>query len=234
MGNEIIVYIRLCSIPSTNPAPVFQESKFQLNKLCMKSFAKAFKDINPYVVVLGDYCDYLEAEMLEETIPFKYEYIPTKIGINATCLKQYEMASKREEEVIIFLEADYLWADDFDVTKFISGIKELGLVSPYNHPNYYQDKEQHSEICEIHRVNNHHFRSVETCTMTFGLRRDVLLKYFDIFNHYGYLDHFVWIDIAKEGQKLFVPVPTFATHMCTAFMAVEYNWKKIWEDILGT
>lgn len=230
--NNVVVFIRLCSIPSTNPAPIFQESKFELNKLCMKSFAKAFKDINPYVIVLGDYCDYLESEMLEETIPFKYEYIPTKIGINATCLKQYEMASKREEEIIIFLECDYLFNPAVDVQKWINGIKELGMVSPYNHPNYYKDRQQHSNICQIECIDGHHFRSTETCTMTFGLRKDVFIKYLDIFNRYGYLDHDVWLDIAKDGQRLFVPVPSVAAHMLRDWLPSEVDWKKVWEGVL--
>jgi len=230
--NNVVVFIRLCSISSTNPAPILQESKFELNKLCMKSFAKAFKDIKPYVIVLGDYCDYLESEMLEETIPFEYEYIPTKIGINATCLKQYEMASKREEEVIIFLECDYLFNPAVDVQKWINGIRELGLVNVYNHPNYYKDKTQHSDICEIHQIDGYHFRSVETCTMTFGVRRDVFIEHLDLFNKYGYLDHFLWLDIADRGQKLFTPIPTFATHMLRDWLSNEVEWDKVWRELL--
>lgn len=225
---EVIVFYRLCSIPSTGIPPVCAGSKFELNKLCLKSFVKAFKDIKPYVIVLGDYCDWLEAEMLEELLPFEYEYIPTKIGINSTCLKQYEMATKIDCEVIINLECDYLFNPDVDVKKWISGIKTLGIVSPYNHPNYYKDRTQHSNICQIEMVDGQVFRSTETCTMTFGLRKDVFMKYLDIFNRYGYLDHDVWLDIAKDGQKLFVPIPSIAAHMLKDWLPSEINWEKIW------
>lgn len=228
MGNEITVFIRLCSIKSTNPSPIFQDDKYQLNRLCLKSFVQAFKDIKPHVIVLGDYCDYLESELLEEVLPFEYEYIPTKIGINATCLKQYEMASKVDSEIIIFLETDYLFNPDVNVDKWISGIKELGLVSPYNHPNYYKDRQQHSNICQIELVDDHIFRSVETCTMTFGVRRDVFMKYLDIFNRFGYLDHDVWLEIAKDGQKLFVPIPTIASHCVATQMAPQVDWTKVY------
>lgn len=229
--NNVVVFIRLCSIPSTNPSPVFQESKFELNKLCIKSFAKAFKDIKPYVIVLGDYCDYLESEMLEEVMPFEYEYIPTKIGINATCLKQYEMASKREEEVLIYLECDYLFNPQVDVQKWISGIKELGIVSPYNHLNYYKDRQQHSNICQIELVDDHIFRSTETATMTFGVRRDIFMENIDLFNLYGYLDHDIWLDLAKKGHKLFVPIPTIATHCESRYMAPQVDWPTVWNAL---
>lgn len=224
----MLVIIRLCSIPSTNPSPVYQNSKYELNRACFKSFVEAFKDIKPKVVVLADYCDYLEADMVEELCPFEYKYIPTKIGINETCIKQYKLASEQEEEIILFLECDYWWNPDFDIKKYISGIKELGLVSPYNHLNYYKDREQHSNICQIELVDDHIFRSVETCTMTFGLRKDILIKYLDVFNKYGYLDHDVWLDIAKDGQKLFVPIPTFATHSVIDYLAPQVNWNEIW------
>lgn len=226
----MIVYYRLCSIASTNPSPIFQENKFELNKACFKSFVEAFKDIKPKVVVLADYCDYLEAEMIEELCPFEYKYIPTKIGINETCLLQYKMASEQNDEVILFLECDYWWNPSLDVNKYISGIKELGLVSPYNHLNYYKDRKQHSNICQIELVDDHIFRSVETCTMTFGLRKDILIKYLDIFNKYGYLDHFVWLDIAEKGQKLFVPIPTYATHSVVDYLAPQVNWYNIFNE----
>jgi hypothetical protein len=226
----MIVYYRLCSIASTNPSPVFQEDKFKLNELCLRSFVKAFADIKPKVVVLGDYCDYLEGEMLERELPFEYVYKPTKIGINETCLLQYDLASKQDDELILFLECDYMWNPDLDVKKYLEGIKKLGLVSPYDHLNYYLDREAHSNMCQIELVDDHHFRSTETCTMTFGLRRDVFMDNLEIFKKYGYLDHDVWLDIAKKGQKLFCPIPSFATHMVRDFLAPSVDWKKLWKQ----
>jgi len=226
--NDVTVFYRLCSIPSSNPSPVFNDDKYQLNRLCLKSFVEAFRDIKPKVIILGDYCDYLESEMLEELLPFEYEYHPTKIGINATCLKQYEMATKVDSEVLIMLECDYLFNPAVDVSKWISGIKELGIVSPYNHLNYYKDRQQHSNICQIELVDDHIFRTTETCTMTFGVRKDIFMEHLDIFNRYGYLDHDVWIDLAKEGHKLFVPIPTVATHCESRFLAPQVDWLKIY------
>lgn len=226
----MVVYYRLCSIPSTNPSPIYQEDKFKLNELCLRSFVKAFKDVKPKVVVLGDYCDYLEGEMLERELPFEYVYKPTKIGINETCLLQYDLASKQDDEVILFLECDYMWNPDLDVRKYIDGIKTLGLCSPYDHRNYYLDRNSHSNICQIELVSDYHFRSTETCTMTFGLRKDVFMDNLEIFKKYGYLDHDVWLDIAAKGQKLFCPIPSFATHMVRDFLAPSVDWGKIWKQ----
>jgi len=232
MGTEkkLVVYYRLCSIKSTNPSPIYQDNKFELNKLCFKSFVEAFKDIKPKVVVLADYCGFEEADMIDELCPFEYEFKPTKLGINETCLLQYELASKQPEDLILFLECDYLWNPNADVRQYISAIEKLGLVSPYDHLNYYLDKNAHSNTCQIELVDNHHFRTVETCTMTFGLRKDVLVDNIDIFNKYGYLDHDVWYDLRQfSSQELYVPIPTFATHMVIDYLSPTVKWGELYD-----
>lgn len=229
--NNLITYYRITSIPSTNPSPIYQEDKDKLNELCLKSFVSAFKEVKPKTIFICDHCSEDTLEMIYNVCPFEKEVMVTHLGINETCLLQYKLASKQDEEIILFLECDYWWNTALDVNKYISGIKELGLVSPYNHLNYYKDKEAHSNICQIELVDDHIFRSVETCTMTFGLRKDILIKYLDIFNKYGYLDHFVWLDIAKEGQKLFCPIPTFATHSVIDYLAPQVKWENIFKNL---
>jgi len=232
----MIVYYRLCSIASTNPSPIYQEDKFRLNKLCLKSFVQAFKDVeNLEIVFLADYCGEREEEMIKDlcnpfnfSFPIKYTYLPLSLGINETALKQWELASKQDDEIILFLECDYLWNPDIDVNTYIEAVKTLGLVSPYDHPNFYRLRELHSKECEIELVSDYHFRSVERNTLTFGLRKDVLLANLDIFNKYGYLDGDTWYEIKARGQNLYVPIPSFATHMVVDNLAPGIDWEKIW------
>lgn len=229
----MIVYYRLCSIPSTNPSPILQEDKFELNKLCLKSFVKTFKDLKPTVVFLADFCGQRENDMVDQLMAgsgMEYSFIPTNIGINETALMQWEMASQQSEEVILFLECDYLWAPDVDVTKLVEAIKTLGLVSPYDHINFYKEQYRnlHSKQCEIELVADHHFRSTERNTLTFGIRKDVLLKNLDIFNKYGYLDGETWYEIKDRGQNLYVPIPSMATHMVVDNLAPGFDWSALY------
>ena len=226
----MIVYYRLCSIASTNPSPVFQEDKYLLNKLCLKSFVKAFKNVKPTVIFLADFCGEREEEMIKQIVPFEYSFIPTAMGINDTALLQWEMASKQGDDLIFFLECDYLWNEEKGVAEpFVEGIKTLGLVSPYDHPNFYRTKDLHSNKCEIELVSDYHFRSTERNTLTFGIRKDVLLKNLDIFNKYGYLDGDTWYEIKARGQNLYVPIPSMATHMVVNNLAPSINWSKLYE-----
>jgi len=227
----MIVYYRLCSIPSTNPSPILQEDKFQLNKLCLKSFVKAFEDVNPEVVFLADFCGEREEEMVKQVCPFKHSFIPTNIGINETCLMQYEMALQQtEHKEILFQECDYLYIPGSGKT-VLKAIQELGLVSPYDHLNFYRDKSIHSETCDIRLVGPKHWRTVERNTMTFGITKEIFDKNYEIFKNYGYLDNEVWKDLKAAGHALWVPIPSIATHMVKDWLAPSINWKKLWEEV---
>lgn len=224
----MIVYYRLCGIASSNPSPIFQEDKFRLNKLCLKSFVEAYKDVNPEVVFLADFCGQEYEDLIKEVVPFKYSYLPTNIGINETCLMQYEMAKTQiEHEEILFQECDYLYIPGSGKT-VLKAIQELGMVSPYDHLNFYKDKSIHSEDCKIRLIGPKHWRSVERNTMTFGIKKEIFDKNYETFKKYGYLDNEVWKDMLKAGQLLWVPIPSIATHMVKDFMAPSIDWSKLY------
>ena len=221
---KTIVYYRLCGIKSSNPSPIFNEDKYRLNKLCLKSFVKAFEKVNPEVVFLADFCGQEYEELIKQIVPFKYSYIPTNFGINGTCLIQYEMALKTDHDIIYFAECDYLY--DSDAQILLDGVKELKLVSPYDHRNFYVDHTIHSKECTIELVNDYHFRSVERNTMTFAIDAQVFKKNYEIFKKYGYLDNEVWKEMLSAGYPLFVTLPSIATHMVRDYLAPSIDWNK--------
>src|SRR6185437_11864781 len=133
---KMTVCYRMCGIPSTNPSPIYQEDKFKLNQLCLRSFVQAFREINPNMVFLNDFCDGRYNEMIDRIIPFDKEIYSSEIGINATALKQYELAEKVNDDVILFQECDYLYRPGVG-RKLEAAIREFGLVSPYDHPDFY-------------------------------------------------------------------------------------------------
>lgn len=221
------VIYRLCDIRSTNPSPIFYEDKFALNKLCLKSFVEAFRDVNPTMIFLLDYCPPQYTELLEEIVPFKKKLIFTEIGINQTMLKAYELA-KKIDDIILFQECDYLYRPN--TGKLLEkAITELGLVSPYDHLNFYLDRNLHSEDATLKLIDNHHFRSTERNTMTFGLTPQIIRDHYYTLYKYGYLDGDVWYDLKKKGHTVYVPIPSIATHMVKDFMAPGVDWTQYYE-----
>lgn len=226
----MIVYYRLCGIPSTNPSPVFQEDKLRLNKLCLKSFVKAFEKVRPEIVFIADYCGQEYEEMVSLIVPkdWIWSYIPTNLGINDTCLLQYEMASKTDHDVILLQECDYLYRENTGES-LMGAIKEFGLVSPYDHPDFYSRYDIHPKDVELKLFNNEHFRISRRNTMTFGMTKEVFERQKERLNKYGYLDNEVWIEMAAHGNYLHTPIPAYATHMTKDFMSPGVDWRSIWE-----
>jgi hypothetical protein len=218
----MIVYYRLCGIPSTNPSPIYQEDKKKLNELCLRSFVGAYDDIKPKTIFLCDYCSPDYAHLIESVVPFKKEIIFSESGINGTAVKQFMMAEEAKDEIILFQECDYIYQPSIG-KKMEKAVRELEMVSPYDHPDHYKD-----EGFKIKMVGDTHYRSADNNTMTFGIRGDVFRDHADIFKEYGYLDHENWEEMLILGHTLWIPVPSFATHMVKNYMAPSVDWKKEW------
>lgn len=214
----MIVYYRLCHIPSTNPPPVFEDDKYRLNRLCLKSFVTAFEKVNPHVVFLCDYCPPEYTQMIESLVPFTKEIIHTQIGINETCLKQYDLYEKTTEDKVLFIECDYLWVGSGKT--IVQAIEELDFVSPYDHPDKYDLK----EVSEIRIAGNHHFKSTISTTSTFACRRDKYNEFIEVFKKYGYIDHTRWVEVKEKGGTLWSPIPTLATHMVKSYLSPTIEW----------
>ena len=224
----MIVFYRYTDLPSSNPSPIFQNDKKKLNQLCLKSFVNAFSEIRPTIRFICDHCEDPEMTdyLIQSTVPWKFSTEYTNVGQNETMLMSYEMA-KNENDFVLFQENDYIYRPGIGRT-FVDALEALKLVSPYDHKNFYQCEELHSKDVHLELVSNHHFRTTERNTMTWGCHGNLILKYYDIFMKYGYLDGDVWYDLKKEGVQMYVPIPSFATHMAADWLAPNVDWPEIW------
>lgn len=227
------VIYRLCGIPSTNPSPIFNDDKDTLNMVCLKSFVSAFHDIELDVTFLCDYCKPDIAKMIKSLVPscWRWETLETSIGINETMLLSYRIA-KSANCTILFQECDYMYRPDTG-KDLIEGVNVLGLVSPYDHKNFYLDRTIHSDRVTLNLVGDTHWRSTERNTMTFAITYDRFMLGYKIFEKYGYLDNEVWLENRKIGNTLYVPLPSIATHMAKDWLAPSVDWQKIWTTLIG-
>lgn len=220
----MLTVYRLCGIPSTNPSPIYQEDKRKLNELCLKSFVAAFRDVKPYVHFLMDYCDASYVDMLEELVPFEFDFEMTNLGINGTALRAYEVAEESDEDLILFQECDYIYRPSVG-RQMVNAIKHFKLLSPYDHPDFYTRYDIHPRETELEIFENAHYRRSKRNTMTFGMTREAFNNTKQILNKYGYLDNDVWIELATHGYKLWTPIPGFATHSVKDYMSPAIPWQ---------
>lgn len=220
------VIYRITDIPSSNPSPIYQEDKVKLNKLCLLSFINGFKDIKPKVIFLADHMG--DVSYLEK-YPWEYEVIRTEDGQNKAMLNSYEIAAKLED-CVLFNEADHLWLPNSGAI-MLQAIKELGLVSGYDHPDFYTRFDIHPRTTEIVVSGNHHFRKSARNVMSWGCHSSLVKENLDILNHHGYLDEGVWSDLRERGHQLYTAIPALSTHMVKDYLAPGINWKELWSSI---
>lgn len=224
------IFYRLTSIASSNPSPIFQDNKDKLNEVCLKSFVKGFEDISPKVTFIADHCSESTKSMIQSVCPFEKEILMTNMGINETALLQFSMAKDSKENEIFYSEGDYIYTPNIGM-KMIRAIRELELVSPYDHLNYYLSDE-HSNMVMLKMVDGVHWRTVENATMTFGIKTKLFKETYNIWKKYGYLDKENWKEMREQGHFLFVPIPSFATHMVKDWLAPGIKWDKEWSEYI--
>ena len=167
--------------------------------------------------------------MIQSLVPWRWSSEHTAVGINETMLMSYELA-KNYNDFVLLAECDYLYRPGIGRT-FLDALNNFKVVSPYDHKNFYQCEELHSKDIHIELVSNHHFRTTERNTMTWGCHGNLILKYYDIFTKYGYLDGDVWYDLKKEGIQMYVPISSMATHMAADWLAPGVDWPSIWREL---
>ncbi len=218
-----IIY-RLTERPSTNPSPIFNEDKLKLNKLCLRSVIAAFKGLNPKMIFICDYCSSQTTEMIKQIVPFEYKIKETTLGVYGTAEYQYDLVEPADD-FILFQECDYFYLPGSGKELF-EACKELGYVSPYDHPDKYPVERSSIQILD------RHWKSTVSTTSTFMTPMKLFIDDFAIFQKYGWIDHSRWVEIGKKGHELWTPIPSLATHMVKDYMAPIVNWKEAFEAYL--
>jgi hypothetical protein len=207
---------------SVNKPPRFGGSKFRLVKLCLKTFVKAFEDVKPKIHFLLDRATGEYLDLIKEVCPFEFTHEFSDYGRFTAGLKQYNLAQESEDEVLIFAEDDYLWKEGTG-KYFIEAIKELGIVSPYDNPDFYITEPYRSRQEKIKVVNNWHWRTTMSTTMTFGITKTKFMYHRQKFDLHGISDSPLWQDI---NDIIWIPIPSFATHFVEGKLSPSVDWTK--------
>lgn len=215
----MIVYYKVSDALSTNPSPIFTDNKRELVKHCLKSFVKAYEDVKPKVIFIVDNSPEDYMNMIDSICPFQADYHLTNLGNFEASRYQYKLAKDQDED-ILFQEDDYTYLPNIG-QKMVDGLNELGLVSPYDHPNFYKDNVMHSELVKLKLIGSTHWRTTERNTMTFAIKNDIFKRNYEIFDKYGNWDSDVWREI---DAQLWTPVPSFATHMVKDWISPNFNF----------
>jgi len=148
-------------------------------------------------------------------------------GNETSFLLQLNLAIKQNENVLL-LEDDYLWVNRNSQNILDKAIKELGFVSPYDHPNHYFE-EGYNRPRKVIVASGHHWQNVVSTTLTFGAKPDLIRDYWPEFTTHGTVDDLMWRSI---DHKLWSPIPSLAIHMEEDFISPTFKWENIIQKYL--
>jgi DNA-directed RNA polymerase subunit N (RpoN/RPB10) len=233
------VYYRMSPKNSVHEArrPRFAFDKIGLARYCLRSFVEAFKEVKPKMTFILDNCGKEWDEMLE-LCPFDYDVLhidredhtPPKGYDHTAYYKQLDLA-KDVHDYVLFQEDDYVYLPGSG-KKLLEALKVLEFVSPYDHLEFYtRNLEFHKPPFDIRLVGDHHWRTIDFCTMTWGCHSDRLLDYWDALHLHGCWDKDTWSEMGKRGAKLWTPIPSLATHMHKDFLSPGIDWERRFCDL---
>lgn len=131
------------------------------------------------------------------------------------------------EDTVYFVEDDYIHRSGFiDIIR--EGLERVDYVSLYDHP----DKYQYENEAILFYTKSTHWRLTSSTTMTFACKVKTLQFDYQVFEKYCQnqtipQDYYLWNYLTKQlGRKLATPIPGFATHGETKWLAPVINWKK--------
>lgn len=163
-------------------------------------------------------------------------YIEKGNGAATFNLALDEALTYDDEEIIYFIENDYLHKPESE--KVIKEGFELGasFVSLYDHPDKYLNGvnpyvEDGGEITKVFLSKSCHWKLTNSTTMTFASKVGTLKKYESILRKYTSTTHpndfKMWIELREQGASLITPLPGYATHGETAWLSPLINWLEI-------
>jgi hypothetical protein len=211
------------------------------NEACLKNFCNVFFDNIYDILIIADNTSQKTNDMIQKYISRdQIQYISVGHGAGTFNLALDEALKGRDDEVVYFVENDYLHRQQSP--KIINEGLSLGasFVSLYDHPDKYLDPskggnpycEGGAEYTRVYLTDSCHWKITNSTTMTFASTVATLKRIEPILrkhtNQGHYPDDFkMFLDLREQNELLVTPLPGYSTHGETAWLSPLTDWSQI-------
>ena len=205
------------------------------NENCLKNFVYVFG--NRDIQVIADNCSEDTLKIIRKYVhPNQIKEVSVGHGAGTFNLALTEALQGGEDEIIYFLENDYLHkpnADKILLEGFNTGATYVAL---YDHPDKYIDGanpevEGGGELTRVLLTESGHWKMTNSTTMTFAAKVKTLRedeKLLRSFTQGSYPRDFeMFLALRDKGRALITPIPGYATHGEVAWLSPLTNWNDI-------
>jgi hypothetical protein len=205
------------------------------NEACLINALNTFSTEKHEWLVIADNVSEETKQMLERYV-LNIKYVSVGHGAGTFNLALDEALQSADDEIIYFLENDYLHKPGAD--KILEEGFDLGYhyVALYDHPDKYINGanpfvEDGGEVTRVMLSNSCHWKLTNSTTMTFAAQVKTLKEDESVFREHtmgSYPKDFEMFLALREKQRgLITPIPGYSTHGETAWLSPLTDWSKI-------
>lgn len=210
------------------------------NETCLKNFCNMFFDYIYDIRVIADNCSETTLNLIKRYIdPINITTVSVGHGAGTFNLALDAALKYNDDEVVYFVENDYLhksYAPEIIQEGFDLG---ASFVSLYDHPDKYLDPsrggnpycEGGAEDTRVYLTKSCHWKITNSTTMTFASKVATLRRVESTLRKWtngSYPDDFkMFMELREQNELLITPLPGYATHGETAWLAPLTDWSQI-------
>ena len=237
-GYDITVAYRVYPKVSKTPL-VFKDNKYELAKLCLKSFKDSVGSLKVKVFALLDKCPSEYEELFKQYFNEQDLNIIKLDGIgnlNTFSMQINILLNQSFSELIYFAEDDYFYLPNQfeDMVKLLKENKDdsVHFVTPYDHLDFYT-LDLHKHQVELKFTNNKHWKTSASTCLTFLTTKNVLQKTNRIFSTYaiGNYDASLWLSLTKYKVFNIVDITKYYSRNKFLFDLIKSAYFMSWKQI---
>lgn len=210
------------------------------NENCLKNALEVFPWTEYDWSIIADNISEETNNMIQKYIPRNYiNYVSVGHGAGTFNLALDEALKSSDNEIVYFLENDYLHKLGSD--KILQEGFDLGasFVSLYDHPDKYVDPVHGgnpycvggAEDTRVYLTNSCHWKLTNSTTMTFAAKVSTLKRTEPVLRKWtsgSHPDDFkMFLELREAGESLITPIPGYSTHGETYYLSPLTNWSAI-------
>lgn len=243
---DVAIAYRIYPKFSSNAYKLDGWDKYNLSEVCLKSFLRCLSGINFKFYAILDGCPQKYTDLFIDLIPSDHLELIQSPGIGnlASFLEQIRvLLSQNNSEFVYFAEDDYFYLEHGfrDMLEVIKNRDDADFITPYDHPDYYQNKSEPEKpdfLINLHNYNSklifekRHWRTVSSTCCTFLTTKSTLTKtsqYFKLYPKLG--DYGMWLTLTKPRRMHYDKLMTLKMYTFALRYLFASNSFKLWSPI---
>ena len=217
-----------------------EKPDFINNEKCLSNFCWVFNDEHDTaeILVMADNVSEPTRKMIQQH-EVHVDHVSVGHGAGTFNLALDKALTYDDDEIVYFVENDYIhkaFASKILLEGFSLG---ASFVALYDHPDKYLDPsrggnphcEGGGEDTRVYLTDSCHWKVTNSTTMTFAAKVSTLKRVEPILRKHTSGKHpndfHMFMELRDEGELLITPLPGYATHGETAWLAPLTDWSRV-------